>query len=276
MATFGRSTTPSDALAASGADAVMIGRAAQGRPWFPGQVARYLATGTRESDAAARRAIRLIDTLYDEMLGAPRPSDRPPARPQASRPGRSMPRRRRAGVSARHAQEPSRPRAHRRRTGAGAPSTGRRLRRLRLEGRRMSRAHAISTTVNSPADAVLQRAAASGDHGLARRPDRRRQCRRRAILRGLDPAAAPAHAARPGAVRLAAARADRAGAPARRGGQRIQGRSRHPAQSGRAARRSAMSRRCRNIPTTSSSCCRSAPSPTRWTASSPIAAPRAR
>src|SRR5450759_3143128 len=36
------------ALAAAGADAVMIGRAAQGRPWFPGQVARYLATGRRE------------------------------------------------------------------------------------------------------------------------------------------------------------------------------------------------------------------------------------
>src|SRR6185503_3339722 len=30
------------ALAASGADAVMLGRAAQGRPWLPGQVARYL------------------------------------------------------------------------------------------------------------------------------------------------------------------------------------------------------------------------------------------
>src|SRR4030088_1066159 len=35
------------ALAASGADAVMIGRAAQGRPWLPGQVARMLATGRR-------------------------------------------------------------------------------------------------------------------------------------------------------------------------------------------------------------------------------------
>ena len=30
------------ALAASGADAVMVGRGAQGRPWFPGQLARYL------------------------------------------------------------------------------------------------------------------------------------------------------------------------------------------------------------------------------------------
>src|SRR6201996_7228348 len=35
------------ALAASGADAVMIGRGAQGRPWFPGQLAHYLATGER-------------------------------------------------------------------------------------------------------------------------------------------------------------------------------------------------------------------------------------
>ena len=39
---------PADAaamLAASGADAVMIGRGAVGRPWFVGQIAHYLATG---------------------------------------------------------------------------------------------------------------------------------------------------------------------------------------------------------------------------------------
>jgi tRNA-dihydrouridine synthase B len=56
------------ALETSGADAVMIGRAAQGRPWFPGQVARYLATGKREGTPplAAQRA--MIDALYDEML----------------------------------------------------------------------------------------------------------------------------------------------------------------------------------------------------------------
>jgi len=40
------------ALAASGADAVMIGRGAQGRPWFPGQLAHYLATGRREAPPA--------------------------------------------------------------------------------------------------------------------------------------------------------------------------------------------------------------------------------
>jgi tRNA-dihydrouridine synthase B len=32
-----------EALAVSGADAIMIGRGAQGRPWLPGQIARYLA-----------------------------------------------------------------------------------------------------------------------------------------------------------------------------------------------------------------------------------------
>src|SRR5271165_5174708 len=33
------------ALLVSGADAVMVGRGAQGRPWFPGHLAHYLATG---------------------------------------------------------------------------------------------------------------------------------------------------------------------------------------------------------------------------------------
>ena len=56
------------ALTASGADAVMVGRAAQGRPWFPGQVARYLATGKRERTPALAEQFTLIDTLYDEML----------------------------------------------------------------------------------------------------------------------------------------------------------------------------------------------------------------
>jgi tRNA-dihydrouridine synthase B len=56
------------ALAISGADAVMIGRAAQGRPWLPGQIARYLATGTRERSPTLREQFDLINALYDEML----------------------------------------------------------------------------------------------------------------------------------------------------------------------------------------------------------------
>src|SRR5580698_4997669 len=48
------------ALAASGADAVMIGRGAQGRPWFPGQLARYLATGKRAAPPALGEQHALI------------------------------------------------------------------------------------------------------------------------------------------------------------------------------------------------------------------------
>ncbi len=56
------------ALAASGADAVMIGRAAQGRPWFPGQLAHYLSTGRRGRAPQLAEQLTLIDTLYGEML----------------------------------------------------------------------------------------------------------------------------------------------------------------------------------------------------------------
>jgi nifR3 family TIM-barrel protein len=56
------------ALAASGADAVMIGRGAQGRPWLPGQVARYLATGHHEPAPPLEVQLALVSDLYDEML----------------------------------------------------------------------------------------------------------------------------------------------------------------------------------------------------------------
>ncbi|MCC6889934.1 MAG: tRNA dihydrouridine synthase DusB [Hyphomicrobiales bacterium] len=56
------------ALTSSGADAVMIGRAAQGRPWLPGQIARYLETGRREHPPRISAQRELLLTLYDEML----------------------------------------------------------------------------------------------------------------------------------------------------------------------------------------------------------------
>jgi len=56
------------ALAASHADAVMVGRGAQGRPWFPGQLARYLATGKRETPPALSEQLALVSALYGEML----------------------------------------------------------------------------------------------------------------------------------------------------------------------------------------------------------------
>jgi len=56
------------ALEASGAYAVMIGRGAEGRPWFPGQLARYLETGMREPPPPLVRQCELVTTLYEEML----------------------------------------------------------------------------------------------------------------------------------------------------------------------------------------------------------------
>jgi len=56
------------ALAASGADAVMVGRGAQGRPWFLGQLAHYLATGRRDAPPPLRKQLAMIGALYGEML----------------------------------------------------------------------------------------------------------------------------------------------------------------------------------------------------------------
>jgi tRNA-dihydrouridine synthase B len=56
------------ALVASGADAVMVGRGAQGRPWFPGQLARYLATGRHEAPPALAEQLALVSSLYDDEL----------------------------------------------------------------------------------------------------------------------------------------------------------------------------------------------------------------
>ena len=56
------------ALRRSGADGVMIGRGAYGRPWFPAQVAHFLQTGERLPDPslAAQKAILLRH--YEAML----------------------------------------------------------------------------------------------------------------------------------------------------------------------------------------------------------------
>jgi len=56
------------ALRASGARAIMIGRGAQGRPWFPGQIARFLTTGMRAAPPPLNDQLTLIATLYEEML----------------------------------------------------------------------------------------------------------------------------------------------------------------------------------------------------------------
>src|SRR3954449_6490041 len=56
------------ALEASGADAVMIGRGAQGQPWLPGQIGRRLRGGGPESAPPLATQFAIIRLLYDDML----------------------------------------------------------------------------------------------------------------------------------------------------------------------------------------------------------------
>ena len=55
------------AIEASGADAVMVGRGAQGQPWLPGQIGRQLETGVAEAAPSLLEQMRHIRTLYDEI-----------------------------------------------------------------------------------------------------------------------------------------------------------------------------------------------------------------
>ncbi len=56
-------------VARSGADAVMVGRAARGRPWLPGNVANFLATGSRAGEPAIEDQRDNLIELYDAWLG---------------------------------------------------------------------------------------------------------------------------------------------------------------------------------------------------------------
>ena len=55
------------ALEMSGADAVMIGRGAQGQPWLPGQIGRQLETGKPEAAPSLAEQLAHIRALYDEV-----------------------------------------------------------------------------------------------------------------------------------------------------------------------------------------------------------------
>jgi len=62
----------SDALAMltqSGADAIMVGRAAQGRPWLPGAIARGLASGAAPQAPSAGTQRDLALEHYEGLLG---------------------------------------------------------------------------------------------------------------------------------------------------------------------------------------------------------------
>jgi tRNA-dihydrouridine synthase B len=57
-----------DALTLSGADGLMIGRGAYGRPWFVSQVARFLRTGERVPDPPLARQLEIVLGHYEAML----------------------------------------------------------------------------------------------------------------------------------------------------------------------------------------------------------------
>lgn len=57
------------ALEMSGADAVMVGRGAQGQPWLPGQIGRRLQGGAAESAPPLAQQLGYIRALYDEICG---------------------------------------------------------------------------------------------------------------------------------------------------------------------------------------------------------------
>lgn len=56
-------------IAESGADAVMVGRAARGRPWLPGNIARFIDSGNRVADPAIEDQRDNLIELYDAWLG---------------------------------------------------------------------------------------------------------------------------------------------------------------------------------------------------------------
>jgi nifR3 family TIM-barrel protein len=55
------------ALELSGADAVMVGRGAQGQPWLPGQIGRRLEGGIAEAAPSLAEQLKYICALYDEV-----------------------------------------------------------------------------------------------------------------------------------------------------------------------------------------------------------------
>jgi tRNA-dihydrouridine synthase B len=56
------------ALSQSGADGVMIGRGAYGRPWFLAQVSHYLKTGVKLPDPSVAALYQIMNQHFEDML----------------------------------------------------------------------------------------------------------------------------------------------------------------------------------------------------------------
>ncbi len=57
-----------EVLRQSGADGVMIGRGAYGKPWLPGYVAHYLATGAKKEELRGNALTDLVLEHYERMI----------------------------------------------------------------------------------------------------------------------------------------------------------------------------------------------------------------
>jgi tRNA-dihydrouridine synthase B len=55
-------------LRQSGADGVMVGRGSYGKPWFPGQVAHFLATGQIKTDPTLDIQLATLIEHFDSMI----------------------------------------------------------------------------------------------------------------------------------------------------------------------------------------------------------------
>lgn len=65
---IGTAAEAREALAQSGAAGVMIGRAAQGKPWLPAAIERALRNGGEVSPPSRARALQSLLELYDDTL----------------------------------------------------------------------------------------------------------------------------------------------------------------------------------------------------------------
>ena len=240
------------ALAASGADAVMIGRARAraGR----GCRARSRAISR---PAGAKPAPPLATQFATDRRRSTRRCSRITASRSACRHARKHlgwaldAAAATAGVAGRHAASASRPRADRRRRratsraalarglrrasaceGGGMNAMRSRCRRMPSRRRRRGAQRAAAPVIMIAADGMIADANAAAEAFFeARLPLLRRHI-----------------AARSGAVRQPAAGAGRPGARARRAGQRIPRRSRHRRASGASSSSTSTSRRCRSVP----------------------------
>ena len=57
-----------EALSRSGADGIMIGRGAYGKPWLISQVAHYLKTGEKLPDPSIKEQLVIVLNHYDDMI----------------------------------------------------------------------------------------------------------------------------------------------------------------------------------------------------------------